>query len=194
MKKKRTLGVIFLTAWFAVIVVGMASLMLSHVFAMPVPSDERRLVEALQQWRRSSDKPFAVHVIYQNCSCTDLLVEELFARGPRDGWEEVIAFVDAPRARKQLAEAHAFASVSLDSKQLKEALGIEAAPVLVVLDSDNQLAYVGGYFQTPATIDPQDAAILRGLERHNSLKLLPIYGCAVSAELQSQTDPLGIKY
>lgn len=184
----------FLAVWFCLLALGMASLMMNHVFAMPAPTDDERLEAALAKVRRHSDRPLALHIIYENCSCTNLLVEELLERGPTNHWEEVILFVGASPERHRRAQRNGFETHQSSALQLKTQWGVEAAPVLLLLDQSGALAYAGGYFETPATVSPQEVRLMRQLLEGTELSPLPIYGCAVSAQLQAQTDPLGIKY
>jgi hypothetical protein len=66
--------------------------------------------------------------------------------------------------------------------------------LLIVVDPGGTPRYAGGYTIRKQGLDYQDLEILAELRRGSSAERLPAYGCAVSDELQSALDPIGIKY
>ena len=183
-----------LALWFVVTLVALASLMLNHVVAMPKPDDPARLRKSISALRESHDRPFLLHVIYRDCSCTNNLFSHLIARKPFDQAEEKILFVGAD-AKKQLAAQQAgFGFKVVAASYLREEFGIEAAPLLLVSDPDGQMRYIGGYYNHPAAIHSMDEQIYFALQAGKPVESLPLFGCAVSDRLQAAVDPFGLVY
>lgn len=185
------LGKVALAAWLPVTVTVLAFLMVSHVVAMPSPSDEDRLREGVAALRLL-DAPLRLHVIYEDCSCTRSLWAHLMERGAARGVDELVLYVgdDAERAREARRRGYRFRRT--DPRSLSDTLGVDAAPLLVLASAE--LDYVGGYYAVPAAVSPRDEAIARAVAAHEPVEPLPIYGCAVSPALQDQVDPLGLVY
>ena len=106
--------------------------------------------------------------------------------------EEVILFVGEDAKKKVLAERAGFQFAAISASELVLKFGLEAAPVLIVVDSTGQLLYVGGYYDHPAAITPLDERIHAQLAKREGVEPLPVFGCAVSARLQKSLDPLGL--
>lgn len=191
---KRHLGKVLLGVWLVLVVVGMASMSVSHMVAMPTPNAEARLSQAALGLRRDSTAPFLVHVIYAGCSCTNRLFAHLIKRGRFSGTEETILFVGEDRIKQKLAEQAGFGFKTIPTKELTSRFGLESAPVLIAFDAAGQLKYVGGYYDHPATISPRDERLHEQIAKGASPSALPVFGCAVSAKLQRSVDPLGIVY
>jgi len=66
--------------------------------------------------------------------------------------------------------------------------------VLFAFDRSGTLRYAGGYFAHAGSIESQDEHIWAQVQHGAEPQPLPIYGCAVSAQLQRQVDPLHIVY
>ncbi|MEM6930372.1 MAG: hypothetical protein AAF602_25770, partial [Myxococcota bacterium] len=77
--------------------------------------------------------------------------------------------------------------------ELRQQLAIDGAPVLVVRDADGAIAYAGGYFDLPAAIHARDERIVAAVDAGRPPASLPLYGCAVSADLARARDPLGTR-
>lgn len=191
---RQWLGVGLLAVWAPVALVVIALLMVNHVVAMPEPSDVDRLhaaVEALVGGR--ADRRAVVHVIYAGCSCTDGLVTHLDTRGPGADTDEVVLYVGADAERQARLAARGFRVEPLPRSELEERFALRAAPILVVLEPEGELAYVGGYYRYPAAVHALDEQILARIDGGERPEGLPIFGCAVDPALARQLDPLGLQ-
>ncbi|MGH8241399.1 MAG: hypothetical protein ACREXP_30890 [Steroidobacteraceae bacterium] len=183
-----------LACWILVTLVGLGSLSLSHMVAMPKPDPTEQLARALLDLRRDPRREFLVHVIYADCSCTERLFTHLLERGPFAHAEEIILFAGEDPAKQRSARRAGFEFLSISPALLVERYLLEAAPVLVAFDAAGRLNYLGGYFAHPAAIAPLDERLHRDLMRGGSPDPLPVFGCAVSTRLQKAVDPLGVLY
>ena len=133
-----------------------------------------------------------VHVISGSCSCTDRLLTHLQARGAAHGREETIVYVGEVEPRLQTLRARGYTVRTMARTELRRGLALDGAPVLVVADNA-ELAYVGGYFQYPAAVRPLDERLIAEVAAGHAPRALPVFGCAVDAQLARQRDPLGLR-
>ena len=193
-EKNGWLGKSLIAGWVVIALIGLASLSVSHMAAMPEPDDEARLTRAMLTLRLDPTRNFFVHVIYADCSCTQRLFAHLVARGPFPGAEEIVLFVGEDPAKRREAVRAGFRFTNVSSADLAARFGLEAAPVLMVFNVSGRLDYVGGYFNHPAALFPLDETIYAQLQKGATPASLPVFGCAVSPRLQKSVDPLGIVY
>ncbi len=184
------LGRVAVAIWAPCMLVVVSLLMVNHVIAMPGPTDLSRLETALSE--HAGPSRTLVHVIYQHCSCTRGLVRHLLERGPYPDANEVVLFVGADRELGEQMRAAGYSFQTLSRDHLVQKYGLEAAPILSILDA-GELRYVGGYYRLPAAIHPLDQALVTALDHSEKLEPLPVFGCAVSERLLDQVDPLGLQ-
>lgn len=192
--KKEWVGKSMLAAWVVVTLVGLAALSLKHMASLPEPEDEARLSRAMLQLRRSSSGSFLVHVIYAQCSCSRALFAHLVARRPFPGAEEAVLFVGADSRKRESAKRAGFTFTTVSTQELASRFELEAAPVLIVFDSEGRLRYAGGYYAHPATLTPLDERIYRQVAAGAKVEPLPVFGCAVTSRLQESLNPLRAVY
>jgi hypothetical protein len=190
---KDRLGKLFLIIWIPAISAVIGFLMLNHIIAMPLPDDYKKIQQNMPRLRHGAGW-LMVHVIYQNCSCTNSLTESLLERGPRPGIDESIIFVGDDPAFEKKFEARGFSFEFETKASIAERYGIEAAPMLLIFSPQDRLEYGGGYFERPSVYRSMDQKYLARLQKGEKVEALPLYGCAVSTRLQKITDPFGIKY
>lgn len=159
---------------------------------MPSPSDEDVLTAGVNALVASRRGRAVVHVIYKDCSCTAGLLDHLAERGPLRDASEVIVFVGDDPTREAQLTAAGFTWHSTDELRLEQELALVSAPVLIVTDNDT-LRYAGGYYRLPAAVKPLDREILAQLDDGEAPSSLPVFGCAVNAELRAQLDPFGLQ-
>jgi hypothetical protein len=135
-----------------------------------------------------------LHVLYTECRCSQRIFEYLLAREHPSDVRETILLVGAGEGWAARARAGGYAILTQSAQQLAERFGIEAAPLLVVVDPGRRVRYAGGYTERPQGLDYRDLSILQSLRSRGGAAELPAFGCAVSRELQSYLDPIGIKY
>ena len=79
------------------------------------------------------------------------------------------------------------------AQELRETYAIEAAPSFVVIAADGStVRYAGGYTARKQGLDWRDVAIIEDAKADRSTASIPVYGCAVSKELKSTVNPLGV--
>lgn len=180
--------------WAPAALVVVALLMVNHVVAMPEPSDVERLQGAVVELLGGRlERRAVVHVIYAGCSCTDGLVAHLDERGPRPDADEVVLYVGADRERQARLAARGFRVEPLPRSALEQRFALQAAPILVVIEPDGVLTYVGGYYRYPAAVHALDQEVLASLDAGKAPEAFPIFGCAVDPALARQLDPLGLQ-
>jgi len=176
----------FLVLWGAGSTLAIGSLMVNHTVALPEPTDAELLIASA---RRAVGPTGRLHIVPGNCSCTDRLVEHLLERRAYD--TEVVAMVGPSPGRLEQLRGAGYEVVSVAPDQVREQLGVVAAPIWVDLHLE-EVRYAGGYFARPAAAHPLLIDYLRRLDRGDRVPPLPIYGCAVDATLAQQLDPLGL--
>jgi hypothetical protein len=173
----------------------LTTLGLPHLAPLPdARTRDERMLDALLALRSRPDRALLVHVIYAQCSCTDRLFRHLIERRAYAGPEEVILFVGENAEREHRARQAGYGFRKVSGARLAEHFGLESAPVLFAFDRSGSLRYAGGYFAHAGSIEALDERIWSEVQRGEEPQGLPIYGCAVSARLQRQVDPLHIVY
>jgi hypothetical protein len=194
-----------LSLWFPAVLVVCAYLLGGHVLTLPSPtSDNPRLANAVAALREpeASNRWIVLHVLYQDCRCSGRVLDHLLSRGAEAGARERIVFV---RTRGSAGEGDegaittriAAAGFDLDvtsADQLASRYGIPAAPLLVVSDPAGKVRYVGGYTDRKQSPVIRDQEIMGRLRNGERVETLPVFGCAVSAELDRSVDPFGLRH
>ncbi len=182
--------------WAPVTLILGAFLMAGHLLTLPKPAPtDPRLTAGMTASRipGSEGKWMAMHVLYAQCRCSQKVFAHLLERRAASSAFEKIVLVDGDDELRRQAEGHGFAFESLTSAELAERYHLEAAPVMVVSDPSNVVRYLGGYTDRKQGVVIRDQSILRDLQGGKSVAALPLFGCAVSAELKASLDPLKLK-
>ena len=187
--KSELAGTFVLAGWAMLAVAGIAFLGTKHLASLPEPGNEVLLSRSVLKLRHRAGKPFLVHVIYSECSCSKSLLAHLLARRTFPDSEELILFVGRDAKTEQAAQRSGFEFSSVSDSELVSRFGLEAAPVLLVFDAGSKLRYAGGYYDHPATITPLDEKIHEQLAVGANVQPLPVFGCAISGRLQKSLDP-----
>lgn len=185
-----------LALWGAGALVLSAFLLGSHLVALPAPrAVDVRLAAAVTAYGAAhpGSGGLMLHALYEDCKCSQNVVEHLIARGAHAGHELVLLVAEGvDTVAAQRLRAAGFDTHLLSADALRDTYGIEAAPALVVADATGVVRYVGGYGdrkQSPILRDVEiDARIAQG----EVVAPLPLFGCAVSEQLRSSLDPLGL--
>jgi len=192
LRPARPAAILLLALWAPGSIVLVGAMMMSHVLALPTPAT-RAVEAALVRLGEPRGGWNAFHVLYADCPCSRRVAESLVARGARDDFRERVLLVGHDSTLSAALSAKGFHVSSVTSEELKERFGIEAAPAFFAVTPDGSVPYLGGYSdykQGPA----QDTRILSLVRRGLQPEPLPLFGCAVSRELQAKADPLGLKY
>ena len=182
-----------LTLWFAAMSFVCSTLMIGHWVQLPTPKVGSRQPFATDSDTSVSLKWRALHFLSSECVCSQRILKHLLQREPLSDIEEKIIIVGGLDATRELVAGSRFAIDWTSPEELKSKYGVEAAPLLVVLDSDETIRYSGAYTARKQAYPIQDVLLIKRALAGESIQSLPLFGCGVSGEMQSLTDPLGLK-
>jgi hypothetical protein len=191
----RRFGAVAVVVWLVAGTALGGVLLIRHVVALPTPDvTDTALREALRRdlpmpgWR-------AIHFMYRACPCSRRTIAHLLeAHRPADVRELVVLVDDDgqgdPSDTRLVAAGFRVEVITPDV--LRGRYHLEAAPVLVVMSPDDELAYIGGYNRHKQGPAYEDLAIISDLRAHRTARPLPVFGCATSARLARMLDPLNL--
>lgn len=83
-----------------------------------------------------------------------------------------------------------------DGETLLKSTGLQATPVLVLIDPQGRVAYSGGYAngRPGSGVAIDDLAIWNKAVANETQKSKPVFGCANGQHLRRALDPLHLKY
>jgi hypothetical protein len=121
-----------------------------------------------------------VHVLVAGCECSQAVAEHLVGRGAdRSEREQVWIVGEFGSLRERLARA-GYRTYAASADQIRETLGIEAAPLLLIYERGGAaVLYAGGYSPQRPT-RPEDvrvAAIVSAARAGKSPTPFPVYRC-----------------
>jgi hypothetical protein len=185
---------VLFAAWCALSVTLVSALGAAHFYALPAPSvGDVALARAVGAVRAGRPQVL-LHFLYAKCKCSRRIFDHLLARGALAHAAEQVVLVDGDAALAARLRSAGFAVSELASRELAQRYGVSAAPLLVVAGTADTPAYVGGYTTRKQGLEVEDVRIARDVARGVPTALLPLFGCAVSEQLQRLLDPLGLKY
>jgi hypothetical protein len=185
--------------WVVVLFVIATSLGAAHLHALPKPTrSDAALPHAVNELRsdREQNAWLAVHVLYAQCRCSQGILRHLASGSrPASVVEKVLLVGETPGIASELRalSARNFRIVTVSADELRDRYHVEAAPLLLVLGPDGAVRYSGGYTDRKQGPVIRDRAILAELMSQKETRELPVFGCAVSRELQRLLDPLALK-
>lgn len=192
----RVLGRAGFAVWATVSVGLVGMLMAGHLIALPHPEPtDPAVAAALGRVERTRGQWLAVHVLYEACGCSKRVLHRILDGAPRTDADELIVLVsEKPSTRlKNRADARGHRMVQVTPPELWTRFRMESAPMLALLSPAGDVAYLGGYTDRKRGPDIRTDALLAAVKAGERPRALPVYGCAVSATLQSKVDPLGLK-
>jgi hypothetical protein len=190
-------GKLAFAMWACASLALVASLMVAHWYILPSPDKGDPVTSrALAALRGPGDAErwLAVHVLYGRCRCSQRIVDHLVATRRPEGVKEVILLVGEDPGHGERAARAGFTVVRLSPAELERDYHIVAAPLLAIVAPDGSLRYTGGYTGHKQGPDIRDVALIEETRARGSASPLPLFGCAVSKELQELIDPLRLKY
>jgi hypothetical protein len=186
--------------WAAVCVVVGTYLLASHLLTMPAPAPTDPVLHrgiAARRGARQIDRWLVLHVVFDECVCSQRVLDHLLADPRPPGLAERIILVTEHRAARAAwiaaIPAHGFELDVVTPEQLVADYHIEAAPLLVIVDPHDTVRYVGGYTTRKQASDVRDVAVIAAIQRDEVVEPLPTFGCAIGRALNSRLDPLGIR-
>jgi len=185
--------------WVVVLFVIATSLGAAHLHALPKPARaDAALSHAINELRSDKERNawLAVHVLYAQCRCSQGILRHL-ASGPRPAsvTEKVLLVGQNPGISSELRAlaARNFRIVAVSADELRDRYHVQSAPLMLVLAPDGTVRYSGGYTDHKQGPVIKDRMILAELMSKKEARELPVFGCAVSQELQRLLDPLALK-
>ncbi len=187
-----------LALWALGCVVVGAYMLAAHLLTLPAPAPADPAFRAAIASQRRPDQRgwFVLHVLYQDCKCSRRVLDHLLATPrPAAVTERVVLITRDGRADPALVAAIA-ARFDVDVATPAAVVAryrVEVAPLLVVIDPAEAVRYVGGYTARKQAAEDRAEAVIAAVRRGEAVAPLPVFGCAVSAALQRQLDPLGVR-
>lgn len=187
---------VFLAVWIPLMLVIGGTLMAGHWYTLPRPDDQVAVARSLNELRTDAERDswLAVHVLYSQCRCSQRVLDEVFSRARPDGAAEKLILVGHHEEFEARAAVAGLDTLVLEPRELSERFHIESAPLFVAIAPSGDIRYMGGYTARKQGPNIMDREILENLMHEDDVAELPLFGCAVSKELQGILDPLGIKY
>lgn len=186
-----------LGVWAVSLSLIIAALMVGHWVSLPTPAAgdpvlERQLADLTReaspgQWRM-------VHVLYSRCRCSQRIFDYLFDSSRPLDTDETVLLVGPHREYERRARAAGFRVEQVAQEELGERFAVQSAPLLLIVSPEGHLRYSGGHTARKQGLDYRDRALLARLRGSEDVSALPLFGCAVSRQLQAYLDPIGLKY
>lgn len=189
----QSLGRFALPVWLIGLSVITSSLMVGHWITLPHPETGDRLPASVPVVFSDESGTYTFHFLYGDCPCSRRVLRRVLDRDPISGANERIVLIGDDPEMESLAVSKGFSVDVVTPPQLKSIYGVESAPLLVMTDKAGNISYSGGYTSRKQGPDIQDDKIIRDVIAGRSVDELPLYGCAVSANLKAILDPLNLK-
>jgi hypothetical protein len=182
--------------WALSMVVAGTALMAAHWVALPVADGSGGALarEILARDVNIAGRWHLVHVLFSECRCSARVMDHLLSRPVPADVQEHVVLVGKADGRAQRVRDHGLDVMTVTPQELAQRFEIEAAPLLVVVDPQGMVRYLGGYTTHPQGLDYRELEILGRARQELEVGALPTFGCAVSQRLQSYLDPLRLKY
>jgi hypothetical protein len=183
-----------LGTWAALVLLVGSLLLGRHLIALPRPQLGSVTARAWSGLRGPADRGrwLAIHVLYGGCPCSARIVDHLLQAPRLPTVGEVVLWVGRDPDTEARLSASGLRVVDVDAQVLQDRFGIEAAPLLIVLDQQDRARYLGGYTARKQGPDIQDRRILSALLAGALPEPNPVLGCAVSARLAKALNPAGL--
>ena len=189
---------IILFAWLAI-----ASIPIGYFMGYHMTSIEQTEIKNPRSLASVQNKKWKmIHIIGESCKCSITLSEYLIERRPLltsdQLLEEVIIVGSNPQMKKSLEQV-GYLVRNEDEQKMVDLYNIDGVPQLVILDTDDNLKYSGGYTQkriTASTLNSeyQDIEIYQQTKNGQVENQMPIFGCANGIKNKLKADPIGLKY
>ncbi len=186
-----------LCGWGFAMVAVVGSLMVSHWVRLPHPTADDQAWSATLASHRSASaaRDWTVfHFLNADCACSRRILVKLADESPHRGVCERIVILGSEDKTTRAAIENGFEVEFVTRAELDQRYAIAAVPMFAVVAPDGSTKYSGGYTSRKQGLDVQHRDIIGKLVAGESSEPLPVYGCAVSKQLQAAIDPFGIKY
>ncbi len=185
-------GGVILAAWGAAMLLLGAIMMGRHELALPLPPPADPVLGAsLAALKDDPAHRLAVHVLYTNCRCSQMIAAHLLGSTRPVGVQETVLLIGKDEPLADRFRSRGFGVMLVTEEELGTRFHVKSAPMLVLLGKGKDVRYVGGYTRTKQGADPQDLEIMERAQT-DVVEPLPVVGCAVSKELRARVDPTGL--
>jgi len=183
-----------LAVWCVVMLAGGADLLGLHMIPLRGPSmDPAALASAIARVPFASKGWRMVHVLYTDCLCSASVLEHLLERGVVADAETIVVVGAGSAAETARMRARGFEVLETTTTAASAELGLEGAPMLIVVRPSGEIAYAGGYTRAKRAALVADLGIYRSIRAGGVVEPLPIFGCALDEQTRRRTDPLGLR-
>ena len=183
---------VLLALWAFIMSYVCAVLMIGHWVPLPVPKVgaphfvSSSSMEGSQGWK-------ALHFLSSECPCSQRILNHLMKRKPLQDIEEIIVYVGESNEDFELITDSRYTLDRVTQEELKSKYNVESVPLLVLLDSTSTIRYSGAYTTRKQGFAIQDVRIISQTLAGETIPPLPLFGCGLSKEWTSITNPLGLK-
>ena len=195
-RTRKVLARVAFVIWVPALLLTGSLLLGRHLLGLPTPGKrDWALTQDVARARGPDDQGnwLALHILFAHCGCSQQVLDTLLARHASPQMAERIVLVAADDAKLgDQARALGYEFETMSTEELAVRYHSEAAPLLVVADPGGRLRYVGGYTDRKRSPLVRTDELLNGALAGSEPQPLPVFGCAVSAKLQRQTNPFGL--
>ena len=188
-------GMVLLSVWGSALLVIVGALMVGHWVPLPKPAvgERWRVARAVD---RGNTGHRVFHFLYDDCPCSRRVLRKVLSRAAITGISEKIVLItnSSNREVEEQARRQGFFVAQVSPSQLKAEYNVESAPLLLVINADNQIVYSGGYSDRKQAYAVNDEEIITSVAERGEFEGYPVLGCAVSKELKRLVDPFRFKY
>ena len=188
-------GGLAIAIWASALTLVIGTLMVSHWVVLPSPAVGQTLPAAEVTRTVSTRGRLQVfHFLSSECPCSRRVLRHLVDRGANAKVLETIVLVGESKELEMAAVKHGYVMDVVTPEELASRYEVESGPLMIVTAPDSTILYSGGYTSRKQGYEIQDERIISELLAGDEVECLPVFGCAVSKDLQAIVDPLGLKY
>jgi hypothetical protein len=174
-----------LVVWLIMVVVVGGALTALHVLALP---------DQTPAWAPPTGQWAALHALSGKCGCSRRVADHLEQRRANVDLHERVALIDPTPGQAQRLRAAGFEVDEVTASQLETKYGLTAAPTFVLRRPNGAVAYSGGYAPR-GNLPARDLELVSQAQQSPApIAPYPLFGCAVSRQLQAAVDPLNLKF
>jgi hypothetical protein len=188
-------GKLLIAFWLLVTTLIAATLMARHWITLEAPSTDDPVARSAFATLRDpgrAGRPLVVHSLYTACGCSVRVLDHLATTERPSEIDEVLLYVGDTTDEVRAVERAGIRAVQTSRSELVSRFHVRGAPLLVVVGPDDRLLYSGGYTERKQGAVISDHALIAASLAGGEARTLPIFGCAVSAALAEDLNPLSI--
>lgn len=177
--------------WFVIVSVPMSMLMAQH--NLPFSINVKTPTQIIKTLSNNIDQIYVTHILSAKCKCSKRVGRYLEETMRPANVRESIVVVDGTLPNEAELVKKGFQVIHLSVAELKNQFNLEAAPVLLVSNSEGHTKYSGGY-KGLDEIDHRDLEVINQVKAGRATIAFPVLGCALSPALKTAMDPFNLKY